>query len=651
MRTSLPPLLNRQFACIYSRETPALGAVVSAYFNSPKVYFPVFSFPDVKHPNSEEEDEQSDAWFSHYLGKNAAVFINNAIARQRPQKIFLAGLSEMQKSYIRPYIPGSMSVEVDAIGEVHKVMEFLGRKFDGSIACRSTELLHGLGISKYLNKQLNIDEAAEILGSRLFSGRNCLVVVEDDGSESEIAAANYAFSIQADLLIVPSFTRAELYPIQKLIHAWKAEHSLDAYKQLNRMLTDRVSGVDFTNYQFATFFTKGFPYGLLLENRISFTHVLANISCDHFVFNIIASERIPSSFGSAVVFSPGVMSDEETDDVVQSLDRNNYLVAPLLGREATVKALSNYGGYYPFDVLHICSHGGETDGYHVVQDFLDRTGKAHQVEYDEIVGFSPTSPGKGLLSRKAIFRKFDGLLWMSPELDKQDIPTYVFDDMKNALSLKDEPNGSEKRVEVRDPIYGSCHIQCHDSIHQGDFQSLAGSSSPFIFNNTCSSWHEIATTFVAAGARGYIGTVWDVNNSSATTAANAFYREVLSRGYLLDAFREMGETVRQTEDRDIYIFWGLHFSTLKSPSRKSARKILEHLSGSFQSILRKFHASKSPKIQQRYAPVLDFLYAKLMEGATGQQLAQLRQLGPGLRRSIRSVPVSVGRSGRRVVDL
>jgi hypothetical protein len=437
--------------------------------------------------------------------RNAAVFINNALARQRPQKVFFAGLNEMQKSYLRPYISRSMCIEIEAVGEVHAAMEFVGRKFDGSVACRSGELLHGLGISKYFNKHLNIDESAEILGNKLFAGRSCLVVIEDDGTESEIAAANYAYSIHADLLMVPSFTKVELYPVQRLIHEWKVERSLDAYKRLSKMLTDRVGGIELGDYEFATFFTKGFPYGLLLENNIPFTHVLADISCEHFVFNNIASERMPSSFGSAVVFSPGVMSDEETDDVVQSLDRNNYLVTPLLGREATVKALGNYGGYFPFDLLHICSHGGETDGYHVVLDFLDRTGTSHQVEYDEIVGISRSSPGKVFLSRKAIFRKFDGLQWMSPELDKQDIPTYVFDDMKNALALKDEPDGSEKRVRVRDPIYGSCHIQCHDSIHQGDFQSLAGSSSPVIFNNTCSSWHEIATSFVAAGCRGYIG--------------------------------------------------------------------------------------------------------------------------------------------------
>jgi hypothetical protein len=119
----------------------------------------------------------------------------------------------------------------------------------------------------------------------------------------------------------------------------------------------------------------------------------------------------------------------------------------------------------------------------------------------------------------------------------------------------------------------------------------------------------------------------------------------------MDAFREMGESVRQTEDRDIYIFWGLHFSTLKSPSRKSARKVIEHLLSSFRSIFRRFHESKVPDIQRRFAPVLEFLYANLLDGSTGRQLVELKQLGPGLRRSIGSVPVSAERSSSSVVDI
>jgi len=457
-----------------------------------------------------------------------------------------------------------------------------------------------------------------------------------------VAVANYAFSIRADLVVLPPIRRDELFPIQRHVCAWKVDRSVDAYKQLEKMVLDRVGDIDFRRYEFATFFTKGLPYGLILENIIPFTHVLSDIACDRFIFNNIACERMPSNFGSAVVFSPGAMNDEETDDVIQLLDQNKYLVTPLLDEKATVRALREYGEYFPYDVLHVCSHGGETEGYHVVQDFMDRDGRIHRVEYDEVVGFSPARPGRVLLSRKALFRKFDGFAWMSPELKQQDLPLYVFDDMKNALDIDNE--AGRTRVPVRGPISGSCHILCHDSIHQGDFVSLSGSGSPFIFNNTCSSWYEIATSFVAAGARGYIGTMWEIENTAAIAAAKAFYREVLSRERLLDGFSEMRASLEQTEDRDIYIFWGLHFSTLRNPTQKSSRKVLDRLSISFRSMLHAFNVTKDMEVKQRYAPILEFIYTELLRGAKGQQLMRLRKMGPGLRRSIASVPARGERS-------
>ena len=60
--------------------------------------------------------------------------------------------------------------------------------------------------------------------------------------------------------------------------------------------------------------------------------------------------------------------------------------------------------------------------------------KKHKVEYEEIVGFAPV-PGKDLIAvhRKAIFRKFDGFQWSSQELKSQNIPNYVFEDMRKSL--------------------------------------------------------------------------------------------------------------------------------------------------------------------------------------------------------------------------
>jgi hypothetical protein len=112
-------------------------------------------------------------------------------------------------------------------------------------------------------------------------------------------------------------------------------------------------------------------------------------ACDLFLVNNIASELYPGVAGSILVFSPKLFQREETDDVINIFNHKSYLVRVLLGKKASVNALGYGGEYFPLDLLHVCSHGGETNGYHMVQEFSDRMGQPHTLEYEEIVGFSP----------------------------------------------------------------------------------------------------------------------------------------------------------------------------------------------------------------------------------------------------------------------
>ena len=79
----------------------------------------------------------------------------------------------------------------------------------------------------------------------------------------------------------------------------------------------------------------------------------------------------------------------------------------------------------------------------------------------------------------------------------------------------------------------SCAIACADTIHQGQFHALASYSSPIVFNNTCWSWSEVAAFFIACGARAYIGTLWEIENDAAVTAARTFYENLFSGTVLI----------------------------------------------------------------------------------------------------------------------
>lgn len=392
---------------------------------------------------------------------------------------------------------------------------------------------------------------------------------------SDVIAANYAIAINADFELIEPFDHRESARINRLLVDWGETRSLEAHAELANEIRTRLSSINFTDYQYATFFTRGLPYGFVLENTIPTSHVLSGVRNDHFIFNNIFLERSKAFFGSAIVFSPGVFEDEETQDVIQHFENNNNVVRQLINRWATSGNLDTYASYYPYDILHICSHGGETGGYHCVKEYKDRYGVSHRVEFDEVVAFRPvyTEKDKVSVTQKEFPRRLDGFEWMSPELAAQLYPMYIFEDLWAALA----DDGVETvRTPANEAIAGSCCIVCANGIHQGTFERLASDHFPFVFNNTCLSWREIAASFLDAGCRGYIGTLWSVGSASASEAARLFYECCWSQP-IVKAFHEMSKRIDSLADKNIYLFWGLHFSSIFRPGERSNNRVVAEL--------------------------------------------------------------------------
>ncbi len=227
---------------------------------------------------------------------------------------------------------------------------------------------------------------------------------------------------------------------------------------------------------------------------------------------------------------------------------------------------------------------------------------------------------------KAIFAALDGFAWRSDPLKAY--PKYVFEDMFKALK---EERGTVVRTPMRDPIALSCHIQCSDSIHQGAFQMLAAFGRPLIFNNTCSSNHQMAETFVPAGARAYIGTLWAVGNTCATQAARVFYAELLNDGSMLRAFTAMSCAIKEKQFRDVYIFWGLHFSTLTKPDRKSDERLFAALLHAYVMWLRRARTAMEADVKRNGVEYVEFLRHEIFRLLTPERLHKLMSLSePGL---------------------
>jgi hypothetical protein len=622
------PNIETRSICIASDNAdPALIASVSCYFNDHETYFPVFKFPEVISSYKRDYDFDDDDFMSNLIGNEAKVLINNVLARMNFEKFLLVGLDEMQKSYFT-FLPDLKKIEIDNLQEVEHKLKFLNKVFDGEMRCPRNELGKGLIAAKRENKLLIPDNNADNLPNQPLYNKEGIIIIEKNNDVSDIIHANYVYSIDADTLFIEPFYREEARGLQKYLYDWKKHNSQEAYRKIEKEIRNRIGySVKFSKYRYATFFTAGLPYGLILKNIIPFSHVLHGLRDDFFIFYNIFFEHMDNAFDSALVFSPnpedlGIPAELEANNTAGLLEKNNIFVKKLIKRDATVDNLDKYGGYYPYDILHICSHGGEVDGYYVIEEFTDRTGNAHKVEYEEVVGFSPYNDKLVRVFRKALFRRFDGFKWKSAELKQQGFPDFVYEDMRKAL-LGGAGNKEVVRVKTGHQIYGSCHIRCYDSIHQGQFHALASQSFPIIFNNTCSSWLEIAITMIASGCRGYIGTLWSVKNTTAVEAANVFYNDFVQENIIHSFFR-MTKSIKNDVDSNIYIFWGLHLSSIKKPNKVSKDKVLQELLASFLRWVRYIKNTILPDLRRSAIDIAKFIYLEIGNNFTPEDFIDLK---------------------------
>ena len=562
------------------------------------------------------------------LMRRAATFINNCLAQFQPDKIILLGLPPAAQSCLHGILPPQKLITVDTEAE------FLALPFltnTEPMKCKPRQAINGLVAAKLAKRPLAFSEDAPDFPARQLTGKKGLILLERNAGVSEVAIVNYAASIDADIVIAPPVERLELLPLARQLQDWADDRSGPALREVRKKVTDRIKDIDFRRYEFATFFTSGLPYGLILKNAIPFTHVMNGPYCGIFLANAIAEEAYPAPIGSALLFSLDEFSSDETPDVAERLEQNNFEVTPLIGPDATNENLTNYGSHLPYDLLHICSHGGETDGYFVKHHFNDRDGKPHTLEYFEVVSFAPGGgyePDKIKVEQKIIFAKLDGVPWTQRPLST--FPRYVGDDMLQSLR---NDSARVKRTPVDVPIALSCHIKCYQSFHQGMFDHLAAYASPIIFNNSCSSSHELASSFLATGARCYIATLWPVGDSTAQEAALAFYDSLLGGGKLLPAFSATLRSIDNNRYKDIYILWGLHFTSLAHPATKSDQQIIAGLATNYDMWMRKFAAAKDEEVRRNSFPIVKFLVSELKRRIPPERIRQFFAGKPEVERS------------------
>lgn len=477
------PKLSEDFVLIVDWENPEIAAVVTSYLYKKDTYLPIFYCPVATIAREEKEPDFLDEHvITRINGHEFNIHVENALKRLKgTQNLILAGLSEDQKSYLT-FLGKYNVIE---ISNVHEVEIYLSGFFIEKVnffICRPDDIFEGLYLALKLNAKLKIDNNAVNVTNEL-EKKEGIIVIEKIRRASTVIAINYAMSMDAAIKLVEPLLENEDKEIKHLIEDWQNK-SKDAYQKLEEKVNIRVHEVNFPEYNYSSFFTTGLPYSLILKDIIPCTYIHLFLRPDFFIFNNLFNE-LHSNSGSAIVFSPQFFKDEETEHVIEILNAKEFYVREIIGEDASVFNLDMNLRTFPFDIFHICSHGGEVDGYSITAEFNDRDGIKHTIEYDQIVGFAFNEGQEKIpVHIMRFWRKFDNLDWKSPELKAKNHPHYVFTDLFSAMD--DNFQGNIKSKIFKPSVPGSFSIKCSDSIYQGFFNMTAGANFfPVIFNNTC----------------------------------------------------------------------------------------------------------------------------------------------------------------------
>lgn len=609
------PTINKSVVCITNDFI--LAAVISSYFQKPSEYFSVFWYPEVqKEPENVIEE---------YVINFAQVHISNRIRSLKPEVIICAGLSDTQKKFTEKLSPQVISISSHKEIDI-RLNTLVTQDFNGELRANKHNLLIGLHLAGNQGKKLVYDPSAPKLPRMDVTGKEGVLVLEKSDDIGAICAVNYALSADLDLAIIKSVTADQLKT------ATRAVSGKDAAKRdrAKANILKRLRSVPISLYKNAVFCTDGLPYAYAIENSIPSSHVPIRYS-PFFIFDNIADFHV-DSFGSFLSFSPEEFELEEMDTIENLLSQHQYSVKSLRGEQATSRNFEQHAEYYPYDLLHICTHGGETDGYYVIERINDRFGGEHVIEYYEVVSFRLSSEigddGKPMVvvARKMLWRKLDGMEWGSKRLRKN-VPDHVFQDLVAHLESRTEDEDNVIRTPVNYPIEGGCYIKCVDGLHQGMFRCLAATSTPIIFNNSCASWSEIAKHTLSMGCKAYIGTLYPIGNGVAKDSAELFYKLCLEeeRG-IMEAVHEVNRRIENRSYQNIYHYWGLPFTRIKAvPTAEYAESaIFDRLNQSLYLYLKMSEdPMKAPDVVRNSTAAANFLLKILFSDHASKVASEL----------------------------
>ena len=505
------PNLDSKTVCI--SDDYVYSCQISSCFNEPNTYFCVIEPPRTLHKY----------W------RNEFTMLNNLLAKIRPKTIIFSKIDKKIQELIKKQL-NLDSKRYEYINNDFQLETFMKKyesHFKGMISCPPDrkKITHALLEAKKRRYRLIVDKQSDY---KIHQNHTSKYIVVSDSISDLLPPilSNYAFSINSDLFVFDydiNYSPKEILDIF-IDSRSRGRDGLQAKKIATSTKSELKSKLDIINkYEFTTFLTGEFLYGTLYPEKPT-THIYNKILPSHFIASAISRPNIRVS--SALLVDTNFFEDSEVPYIHNMLEKQKVQIKELFNNNFTNLDLDNAIQFYPYDLLHICSHAGLSTGTLFEIEFIDKAECKHIITLNTYDSFDPTDKGYGndrIIEVKTFFEfvELDNQPWYAKTYKKGSSRTVVEDFL--AIDRKDWKVISQKK---NVPMKYCNLIMTKDRF--GNYLPMIQSasdpiSSPLVFNNACMSTYTLASNFIYAGASFYVGTINFVNDAFAVNTAKYFY--------------------------------------------------------------------------------------------------------------------------------
>ena len=493
-----PPISDR----FIFADDAKLAAQLSCALSQPGSYLPVCDGPRMQRP-----DRRLEVLRRH-----------NAVGRARAKTAYMAGLSDSAFDALSRSLNSRRAIPCIRVSSTSDVATLAPTAHERQMLTWGRDRI-GVGLLKALRTGLHIVFEDEPSTYEWVPSKSGHIVVCEQGEElSEVIAANYAFALDAGLFLIPKVDEdgAEellegFYKLQD--HAELAPAEIQA--RLRQDLLNLCGSIPVPEGGSITFVGK-LPFGFAYPEHPS-THLFEYPDLGCAVVNGFAAEqqRRPG-IGVVVLVDPGAAPAPEIQTAIDLLEPRRAFIRVYQDHSANVRHVSEMLEHFPYDLLIIATHCGDSSGYRWTYEFTDSEGLHRTVVTDLAVGFARTDDPEML--KVAHFFRFisvDGVDWTDRVAKSKLYVGNVIHDFNERLN--DGPSKFEPiRKETVNRVVGSSAMRMSDSNLLFAQHSMANMGTPIVINNACLSWHRLAANMMYAGARAYVGTLFPVLSSEAS---------------------------------------------------------------------------------------------------------------------------------------